>query len=124
MHNYQVDDPLDISEVHGGCGVWSVIARGLFDRKRGFFNTGNVSFLGIQLLGVAAFTVWALMMSFCFFKTLKSLERLRVGILFEIIGLDFIRSEMHNTLRPDVLEDEMKTYYLQMKNRRLYSNHK
>ena len=61
--------------------------------------------------------MWALVLSFMFFQTLQKVERLRVGILFEVIGLDFVRSEMHHTLRTDVLDDELKTYYLRQRNR-------
>ena len=41
VYRYEIDDPLDVSEVHGFCGIWSVIAVGIFDVDRGFFYTGN-----------------------------------------------------------------------------------
>ena len=39
---YEIDDPLDISEVHGACGIWSIIAIGVFDRDYGLIYTGDI----------------------------------------------------------------------------------
>ena len=38
---YEIDDPLDISEVHGFCGIWSIIAVGFFDIDQGLLYTGS-----------------------------------------------------------------------------------
>jgi Amt family ammonium transporter len=43
----RIDDPLDASPVHGGCGFLGVICVGLFDRKVGLFYTGSGHSLGI-----------------------------------------------------------------------------
>ena len=87
----EIDDPLDVSEVHGFCGIWAIIAVGFFDKEAGFFYTGNISQLGIQLLGSASYTIWAGLLSFMFFYSLKKNGRLRVGLIYEVIGLDFIQ---------------------------------
>ena len=86
MEAYQIDDPLDISEVHGFCGIWSILALGLFDREQGLLTTGSTIFFGIQLLGAVTLILWASLLSFIFFYSLKKAERLRVEVLFEIIG--------------------------------------
>lgn len=31
LERFEIDDPLDNSEIHGFCGIWSIIAVGLFD---------------------------------------------------------------------------------------------
>jgi len=31
IERYEIDDPLDNAEIHGFCGLWSLIAVGLFD---------------------------------------------------------------------------------------------
>ena len=38
----EIDDPLDISEVHGFCGIWSILAVGIFDKDRGIVYTGQL----------------------------------------------------------------------------------
>ena len=43
----EIDDPLDISEVHGFCGIWSIVALGIFDRQKGMIYTGNLDQLAI-----------------------------------------------------------------------------
>ena len=40
VQRFEVDDPLDVSEVHGFCGIWSIIAVGIFDRNLGLLYTG------------------------------------------------------------------------------------
>lgn len=41
---YEIDDPLENSQAHGACGMWSLIASGLFDIQKGFLMTGNPNF--------------------------------------------------------------------------------
>ena len=41
IEKFEIDDPLDISEVHGFCGIWSVLSVGFFDIEYGFFYTGS-----------------------------------------------------------------------------------
>jgi len=90
VSRYEIDDPLHVSEVHGFCGIWSVIAVGIFDIDLVFFYTGTPKQLGVQLLGAASYTIWAGLLSFIFFYALKHTGRLRVGLIYEVIGLDFI----------------------------------
>ena len=52
----------------------------------------------IQVLGAVVLIIWAILLSFIFFYLLNAAGKLRVELLFEILGLDFIRSEMHGTI--------------------------
>lgn len=89
---WEIDDPLDNSIIHGFCGMWSILAIGLFDNQQGLLYTGKIKFLGIQILGLSAYIFWSLALSFVFFYSLKLNDRLRIDPLFEIIGMDFMRS--------------------------------
>ncbi len=43
LERFEIDDPLDISSIHGFCGIWSILAVGIFDEKTGLSATGNMS---------------------------------------------------------------------------------
>lgn len=47
ISRFEIDDPLDVSQVHGACGIWSIIALGLFDNDVGLLITGDANQLGI-----------------------------------------------------------------------------
>ena len=40
LERFEIDDPLDNSEIHGFCGIWSIIAVGIFDNDKGLIYTG------------------------------------------------------------------------------------
>jgi ammonia channel protein AmtB len=40
LERFEIDDPLDNSEIHGFCGIWSIIAVGIFDNEKGLIYTG------------------------------------------------------------------------------------
>ena len=80
-----------MSEVHGACGIWSIIALGFFDLDTGLLYTGAIEQLIIQVMGALAYMIWALMLSFMFFYALKKNDRLRVDFIYEVIGLDFVK---------------------------------
>lgn len=39
---FEIDDPLDITEIHGFCGIWSVLAAGVFDQDQGLLFKGSL----------------------------------------------------------------------------------
>ena len=43
INRFEIDDPLDISEIHGFCGIWSVIAVGIFDKDFGLLYKGSLN---------------------------------------------------------------------------------
>ena len=42
INRFEIDDPLDISEIHGFCGIWSVIAVGIYDKDVGLLYKGSL----------------------------------------------------------------------------------
>lgn len=112
ISRFEIDDPLDISEVHGFCGIWAIIAAGIFDQKKGLFYSGNSNQLGVQLLGALAYSCWAALLSFLFFYSLKKNGRLRVNVIFEIIGIDFMKHQSDGEMNMINLEEEQRKEFL------------
>mmetsp|Transcript_36377 Transcript_36377/g.48001 ORF Transcript_36377/g.48001 Transcript_36377/m.48001 type:complete len:324 (-) Transcript_36377:345-1316(-) len=97
--SFKIDDPLDAFAVHGGGGIWGVIATGLLanpkylDEGRGgglLFGSGLHMF-GAQLLGLLMMIVWG---GLAFALVLFFLDKvpgfkLRADKDAELLGLDF-----------------------------------
>jgi len=97
----KIDDPLDASPVHCFCGMWGVIASGLFATKEftmevygkspddyGALFGGGGKQLGIQIVAVLAIFAWVAATAGGLFFALKSLKMLRVSAEDEDQGLD------------------------------------
>lgn len=41
FNRYEIDDPLEVTEIHAICGIWSLTSVGLFDIKKGLLYTGS-----------------------------------------------------------------------------------
>ena len=85
-----MDDPIEASMVHGFCGVWGLIAVGIFDTKFGLVSDSSDSwqYLGVQCLGTLIIIVWVSFFALPYFLLMRRLNLLRVPLIFEIIGLD------------------------------------
>ena len=75
----KIDDPVGAWPVHGLCGVWGVLAAGIF--------SSDVD-LGPQIVGAIAIPVYAFVTMFILFSILKAVGVLRVSEEDEMIGLD------------------------------------
>ena len=99
----KIDDPLDASPVHLFCGIWGVIASGLFANKEftnsvygtdygendyGLFMGANSTQLGVQVVGVLVIGSWTFVSAGLVFFTLKATKLLRVSAEDEDAGLD------------------------------------
>lgn len=88
----KIDDAIGAVSVHGVVGAWGTLVIGLWgidgDKGIGLFNGGGIKQLGAQAIGVLAYAVWAIVLSFIVFKILKSTMGLRVSKEVEIEGLD------------------------------------
>ena len=120
---FEVDDPLDVSHSFGICGIWSLLAVGLFDQQVGVFSAGSFNQFGVQLIGVSAFTLWSGLLSFIFFFSLKKNDKMRVPELFEMIGIDFMSRQNNKQclLNTDKLELAQKLQ--KQRDTEMLSNH-
>lgn len=75
----RVDDPVGAISVHGVCGLWGIVATGIFGENCDF---------GVQLVGVLAVVVYVFIAAFIFFGLVKKLVGLRVSEKTEVEGLD------------------------------------
>ena len=88
----KIDDAIGAASVHGVAGAWGTLVIGLWgvdgDTAIGLFNGGGSAQLGAQAIGVLAYAVWAVVLSFIVFGILKATMGLRVSEEVEIEGLD------------------------------------
>jgi ammonium transporter, Amt family len=114
----KVDDAVGASSVHLACGVWGIIAIGLFAEPSLIYfaanpanetwggllvSGGGANLLIVQLMGSAATIGWCAVTSFVMFYALKMIGHLRVNPLAEVDG-NFIDNYEHGqTVWPDIL---------------------
>jgi len=88
----KIDDVVDAFPVHGACGIWGVVALGLFgnpDEKMG----GNGLFYGgdqlrVQVMACIVIMAWTSVLSLATFAPLKKLGWLRTSDAIEELGGD------------------------------------
>jgi ammonium transporter, Amt family len=120
-HKFKVDDPVGAVSVHGVCGLWGLVALGLFaDGKYGDgFNGvsgavkglfyGDASQLWAQLASVVVLVAWCSIACIVFFTLCKKTIGLRSDEGAEIGGLDL--PEMGALAYPDFLEAQGSVFY-------------
>lgn len=88
------DDSLDAFGIHGIGGIWGAIATGLFASKEinpagadGLF-FGNIEQLWIQILGVLACLVFAVVVTYIVIKLMTLCMRVRADEGEQIVGMD------------------------------------
>jgi Amt family ammonium transporter len=100
-HLLQIDDPLDAWPVHGACGVWGILAVGMFCRPEysynqegrcGFIYAANEgatpSLLAPQIAFLLVHTGWVGMVATVLFGSLRLAGILRVSAEVEELGMD------------------------------------
>lgn len=117
LEKIKIDDAVGASSVHLACGVWGIVAIGLFAEpsltpfaanvKAGFGGIlipgGSAEILVTQILGSAATIGWTAATSLVMFGALKAVNRLRVNPKAEMDG-NFIDNYEHGmTIMPDLL---------------------
>ncbi len=125
LERIKIDDAVGASSVHLACGMWGIVAIGLFAEptltpfaanvKSGFGGLlipgGSADILVTQALGSLATIGWVAAASLVMFGALKAIGRLRVNIQAET-GSNFIDNYEHGqTIWPDILPlpDQIET---------------
>jgi len=92
----KIDDVVDAFAVHGACGLWGILALGLFGAPddgmggNGLFQTGKLDQFGVELLGGFVIIVWVASLSLIVFLPLKFANALRLSIEFQTKGADLM----------------------------------
>jgi len=93
----RIDDPLDAFPIHGLCGLWGVLATGIFCtdanvQYAGYPNVndacGRGEQFGVQAVGAIIIIVWSVTCATALFMSMKVTMGLRVSEHIEIQGLD------------------------------------
>ncbi|WP_342597470.1 ammonium transporter [Cyanobacterium aponinum UTEX 3222] len=89
LEHYRIDDAVDAVAVHGGSGVWGVLAVAFFGQSE-LLGTGLTPFqqFWVQLLGAVICFVWAFGISFLILWNLNRIFPLRVSVEDEELGLN------------------------------------
>ncbi|MCS5691224.1 ammonium transporter [Cyanobium sp. FGCU-6] len=89
IDSLKIDDPVGAWSVHGTCGIWGTLAVGLFNMDKGLFTGHGFGQLGIQILGVVAFGLFAAISSWIVWSVIGAIfGGIRVTEKEEIEGLD------------------------------------
>ena len=89
IDSLQIDDPVGAFSVHGACGIWATLAVGLFNMDYGLLTGHGFSQLGIQIVGILAYGLTAIVASWVLWSIIGALfNGLRVTEEEETIGLD------------------------------------
>jgi ammonium transporter, Amt family len=116
---FHIDDPMSAIAVHGVCGIWGLLAVGLF--ADGTYGAGlhgvaggvtgllygNATQMLAQLSGIGANIVWVGLTSFVLFKAIDMVIGMRVRPNQELEGLDYHELGMPAYTDP-LLEGEVK----------------
>lgn len=91
-----VDDPVGASSVHGVCGMWGVIAVGIFANnpigmsttkgRKGLIKGGGAYLLGIQSLTALCLMAWSLFTTFFLLWIINKLVPIRMTANEELLG--------------------------------------
>lgn len=112
VEKLRIDDAVGAFAVHGACGIFGVLAIGLFAESSltivgpmagqgGLLTSGSMALLGVQALGSVSTILWTGFTSIIMFGALKAIGRLRVSRKADEIGID--RYEHGASVWPDIL---------------------
>ena len=88
---FKIDDPVGAISVHGTCGLWGLLAVGIFANGNNGTSgliAGDTAQIVTQLISMAVVLVWALGAGFILFYALKFTMGVRVTEAEELEGVD------------------------------------
>ena len=88
---FKIDDPVGAISVHGTCGLWGLLAVGIFANGNNGTSgliVGDTTQIVTQLISMAVVLVWALGTGFILFYALKFTMGVRVTEAEELEGVD------------------------------------
>jgi len=89
LDSIKIDDPVGAWSVHGTCGIWGTLAVGLFNMDKGLLTGHGFGQLGVQIVGVVAFGLFAVITSWIAWSVIGALfGGIRVTEKEEVEGLD------------------------------------
>ncbi|XP_055845697.1 putative ammonium transporter 3 [Episyrphus balteatus] len=101
-----VDDPVGASSVHGVCGIWGVIAVGLFadnpipldttNGRSGLFKGGGWYLLGIQTLSAFCLTCWGICSTAILLFFVDKIVPIRMDPYEELLGADMMEHRIRH----------------------------
>merc|ERR1719399_157720 len=87
----KIDDVVDAFAVHGACGLWGVLALGIFGEKaRGIGGNRGRDQLGVQIMAGVILVLWVGGLSIAIFLPLKLARFLRLSDDFQVKGADIM----------------------------------
>lgn len=102
-----VDDPVGASAVHGVCGIWGVIAVGLFadnpipmdttKGRSGLFKGGGWYLLGVQTLSAFCLVCWGVCSTFLLLYVIDKIIPIRMDPHEELLGADLTEHRIRHT---------------------------
>jgi Amt family ammonium transporter len=84
LFRLKVDDPLEASPIHVGCGILGLISLSFFSTENGIFYGGGGKLLGVQILAIICISAWSIGNSAIFLLILRAMNILREDAKTEI----------------------------------------
>jgi len=110
IQKLKIDDVVDAFSVHGACGMWGVLAVGLFGNPdegmggNGLFYGGDQ--LRTQVMGVVVIVAWTAILSVMIFAPLRKVGWLRLGDIFQDEGCDIMEHSPVGAVRMSQILDQ------------------
>lgn len=102
-----VDDPVGASSVHGVCGIWGVIAVGLFadnpiplgttNGRSGLFKGGGWYLLGVQSLAALCLACWGVCSTVLLLWFINKIIPIRMDPNEELLGADLMEHRIRHS---------------------------